>query len=135
MISIILMLIIPKALIAEDIVPLELQTRTYSKNELVQKVYHYAKIHKNNPEIMIRTINCENDTWDIERQSELKYKKGNRWGFSAGIYEKSYGLAMIHLPDHPYITREQATDPDFAIDYMAEHLGRDVTWSCYKKAR
>ena len=113
----------PLNLIAEDVVPKELET--YTKNELIEKVYKYAKIHKNSPDKIIKTINCENREWDIKLQSRIINKRGNR--------EDSWGLSQIHLPSHPDITKKQAQDPDFAINYMAEHLGRDVTWSCYKK--
>lgn len=80
-----------------------------------------------------RTMSCENDTYDPKRQSELKYKSGNRWGKIVGSYEESYGLAMIHLPDHPEITYEQATNAEFSVHYMAEQfsLGRAWMWSCY----
>ncbi len=123
-------LIRPKQLVAEDVAPVELHI--YTKAELIDKVYKYANIWKNNPQKIIKTINCENRDWDVKLQSGLKYKAGNRWGLPAGSLEKSYGLSQIHLPDHKDITYEQAVDPDFAISYMAEHLGRDVSWSCYK---
>jgi len=127
------MLLFPNNLIAEDTIPKELIKKEYTKQELINKVYQYSEIHNQDPIKVKRTIDCENRDWDIDLQSLLTYKAGNRWGFAEGTYEKSYGLAQIHLPDHPDITYEQATDPDFAINYMAEHLGRDVTWSCYKK--
>jgi hypothetical protein len=126
-------LIRPQKLVAEDVVPIELLPKEYTKAELIQKVYKYAEIHKNNPKKIISTINCENTAWDVDLQSGLKYKPGNRWKQPAGSLEKSYGLAQIHLPDHPEISYKEAIDPDFAISYMAEHLGRDVTWSCHKK--
>ncbi len=126
-------LVVPQCLIAEDTVPPELLPKVYTKSELVDKVYTYAKIWKNDPQKIIKTINCEDVTWDVKKQSDLRYKSGNRWKVPAGELEKSYGLSQIHLPDHPNIIYEQAIDPDFAISYMAEHLGRDDTWSCYKK--
>lgn len=113
----------PQKLIAEDVVPKELIV--YTKDELIQKVYHYAKIHNNNADKIIKTINCENREWDVKLQSRIINSKGER--------EDSWGLSQIHLPSHPTITKEQAQDPDFAINFMAQHLGRDVTWSCYKK--
>ncbi len=45
--------------------------------------------------------------------------------------ENSWGLAQIHLTSHPHITKEQAIDPEFAIDYLAKHLTRGTDkWSC-----
>ena len=47
---------------------------------------------------------------------------------------KSFGVFQIYLPAHPYITKEQALNPWFninwAIDRMAE--GKWNMWSCYK---
>lgn len=111
----------PKQLIALD----EVSHETPSKSELIQKVYQYAALHKNSPRKIIDTINCENKEWDVDLQSRIINKKG--------IREDSWGLAQIHLPSHPNITKEQATDPDFALNYIAEHLGRDDNWSCYKR--
>lgn len=36
--------------------------------------------------------------------------------------ERSYGLGQINLNAHPQITKEQATDPGFAIDFVANRL-------------
>lgn len=113
----------PQKLAAEDILP-EVP-KTYTKLELLDKVYQYAEIHKNSPKTIIATINCENKDWDPNLQSRIINKQGVR--------EESYGLAQIYLPAHPNITKAQATDPDFALDYIAQHLGRDDSWSCYKK--
>lgn len=97
-----------------------------TKQDLVQLVYEYADYHNVNPKVMIATINCENDTWDPLRQSDY-YKNGKR--------EQSYGLAQIHLPAHPEITKEDAQDPNFALNFMAEQMskGKASAWSCYRK--
>lgn len=106
----------------------------YTKDELVKKVYHYADIYGVNPSVMVRLISCENRDWNPNKQSDLRYKEGNRWGFPVGTEEKSYGLSQIHLPDNKPITIDQATDPDFSLDFMASNLakGRGNMWTCYK---
>jgi hypothetical protein len=48
-----------------------------------------------------------------------------------GTREPSYGLAQIHLEYHPTVTKEQAIDPDFAIDFMAKNWHK-VRWYCRK---
>lgn len=120
------MIVLPKHLIAEDVVPKQLP-QDLTKLELVQKVYKYADEYDVNPKTMVRLINCENTDWDTDLQSRIVNKKG--------IREKSYGLSQIHLPDHPDITKEQATDADFSLKFMAENLkkGKGTMWSCYKK--
>lgn len=119
-------LIKPKQLIAEDVVPKEL-IKEPTKDELIQKVYKYAKDYNVNPKVMTNVINCENKEWDTNLQSRIINKKGLR--------EESYGLSQIHLPSHPSINLDQATDPDFAIEFMAKNMskGKASMWSCYNK--
>ena len=47
----------------------------------------------------------------------------------------SFGIAQIHLPAHPDITKQEALDPNFAIPWTALQfsLGRQKMWSCYTK--
>ncbi len=82
---------------------------------------------------LMRTLTNENRTFEPCLQSGLTYKAGNRWGFAAGTREKSFGLAQIHLPDHPTITKEQACDPDFSVRFMAKKFseGRQRMWMGY----
>lgn len=117
----------PKHLIAEDVVIQEPVSEDYTKLELVEKVYKYADEYQVSSKTMLKIINCENKEWDTDLQSRIKNKKGVR--------EKSYGLSQIHLPSHPDITKEQANDPDFAIEFMAKNIkqGKASIWSCYKK--
>lgn len=116
------LIIKPKQLIAEDVVPKELMV--YTKNDLIQLTYKYAEIYNVNPKTMLNIINCENTEWDIDLQSRIINKKG--------IREESYGLSQIHLPSHPDISKEQATDPDFALEFMAKNIskGKISMWSC-----
>lgn len=97
----------------------------------------YSKEYKVSAKTMTAVINCENKPLDPELQSELKYKKGNRWKQPAGSREQSFGLVQIHLPDHPEITKAEATDPDFSIEFLADQLsrGRGSQWTCYRKLR
>lgn len=58
-------------------------------------------------------------------------------GFNAkavGDQGQSFGMAQIHLPSHPDITREQALDPFFAIDWTAQQFkeGNANLWTCYR---
>ena len=47
---------------------------------------------------------------------------------------KSFGVAQIHLPSHPNITKEQALDPLWAIDWTAQQFkaGKAKMWTCYR---
>lgn len=46
----------------------------------------------------------------------------------------SFGLSQIHTPAWPNITKEQAFDEDFAIEFMAEKFSKNKQnlWSCYR---
>jgi hypothetical protein len=47
----------------------------------------------------------------------------------------SFGLSQIHLPSWGgQITKEQALDPNFALEFMAEKLskGKGKLWTCYR---
>lgn len=46
--------------------------------------------------------------------------------------EESYGLAQIHLPSHPNISREQAMDAYFALDFLVENWA-GVAWFGYDR--
>lgn len=123
------MLVLPKALNASEVVP---KSTPPTKSELIQKVYQYADDYNVNPKRMVSIINCENKQWIPDLQSGLKYKKGNRWKQPAGSQEKSYGLAQIHLPDHPDVSIQEAKDADYSIEFMAKNLDK-VKWSCDKR--
>lgn len=84
---------------------------------------------------MMRTLRNENDTFQFDRQSEIRYKEGNRWKLPAGTRERSFGVAQIHLPDNPHVTEAQAKDPDFSIEFMAQKFseGKARMWMGYRK--
>jgi len=98
-------------------------------------VCKYAKEYGVSAKQITNIINCENRSWNTTLQSGIRYKKDYpTLGIKAGELERSYGLSQIHLPAHPYITHEQATNPDFAIEFMAKALseGKGTMWTCYR---
>lgn len=50
-----------------------------------------------------------------------------------GDHGTSFGVVQIHMPAHPDITLEQATDPLWAINWAAEQWskGNAAAWSCW----
>ena len=54
---------------------------------------------------------------------------------SIGDKGTSFGLAQIHLPAHPEITRQEALDPLWSIDWAAKQFseGHASMWSCFNK--
>lgn len=97
------------------------------KEYYLSLVEKYAIEYNVSATTMKKVISCENNTWDPKRQSDIINSKGER--------ENSWGLSQIHLPSHPHISREQAQDPEFSIEFMAKAFskGQQTKWSCYKK--
>lgn len=135
---------IPKTIESEpevaNIVP-EVVLRV-GKDAYIDDVKRFAQKYSVSYLTMERVIDCENDTWDPERQSQVRYTEGQiarnpHWGV-AGEREKSFGLVQIHIPagnkwNGKTITEEMAKDPLFAIEFLAYKLskGRGGMWSCY----
>lgn len=79
-------------------------------------------------------IGCESG-WDTTIQSHHTYHERNvPKGYKVGDREQSFGLVQIHIPAHPSITKEQAKDPEFALEFLAKNLaaGKAGMWTCSK---
>lgn len=93
-------------------------------------IKHYASQYKVSAKLMLSIVTCETaGTFDPSIQSYVKAKGPNG-------REDSWGLSQIHLPSWPKITREQAQDPHFALNFLAEKLskGQAYLWSCYNNS-
>lgn len=56
------------------------------------------------------------------------------WKINAvGDDGQSYGLAQIHLPSNPDVTRAEAEDPIFSLNFIIDGWleGRQERWTCY----
>ena len=107
-----------------------------TRRELVkEKIDELATKYGANSEEMYATIaRCENKELDPNKQSGHRYNfESPKRGIVKGEQEQSFGLAMIHLPDHPDISKSEATDPEFALDWMAQEFakGREKQWTCH----
>jgi hypothetical protein len=53
---------------------------------------------------------------------------------AVGDHGYSFGLVQIYLPAHPDISKEQALDPEFALDFLASHLAnrQGYFWTCWR---
>lgn len=54
---------------------------------------------------------------------------------AVGDNDTSFGVAQIHLPAHPEITKAEALDPLWAINWAAAQFaaGREHEWTCYNE--
>lgn len=135
--ALVLAILIPeKSIIQQNTVDAVVTTATKpTKEEVIEKIKFYSHKYGVSYQWMYAGVKCETaNTFDTEIQSTVRYNFSDpKRGIVKGEREKSFGLAQIHLPDHPNITLEQAQDADFALDFMAEHLSRgDVIWYCMK---
>ena len=93
---------------------------------LINKVYQTAKVYGVSGYQMERTIECESRFNNI--QSTAKDKTGPNG------YEDSWGISQIHLPSHPEVSRAEAMDEHFAIEWMAKNFNnRYVVWYGYSR--
>lgn len=98
---------------------------------LINEIYFQAKRYGVNGYQMERTIECESRFNNIQSTAYkvIKDKKGR---VIKRIREESYGLAQIYLPAHPEVTKAQALDEHFAIEWMAKHFNDPgVVWYGY----
>lgn len=110
------------------------ETTKTGREAYISIVKAKATEHSVSASLMISIIDCENKNWQPDLQSGLYYKKDRpKQGLVKGQREQSFGLVQIHLPDHPSISYEQATNPTFSINFLAQELraGRGGQWSCY----
>ena len=123
---------------AEEVVPEEVQgtDNVPGPREMPEwvreKISHYAEEYGVLQWVMEEVVRCETaGTFDPEIQSQHFYPPGS--GHGSG-QEQSFGLAQIHLPAHPHVSYEEATDPDFALEFMAKNMaeGQASMWTCWK---
>ena len=82
-----------------------------------------AKIYGVSGYQMERTIECESRFNNIQSTA---YQNGAR--------EDSWGIAQIHLPSHPEVSRDEALDEEFTIEWMAKNFNNPyVTWYGYSR--
>lgn len=53
---------------------------------------------------------------------------------AVGDHDTSFGVAQIHLPAHKDISKEQALDPMWAIDWSARQFAahNEKIWTCWR---
>lgn len=80
-------------------------------------IRHAALEFGADPDSLLATLTCESDL-DIH---------------AVGDSNSSFGISQIHLPAHPEISKEQALDPEWSIDWAARMFaqGRQSMWTCY----
>lgn len=72
------------------------------------------------------TIQCESG-WNPTVQSAYKTPSNE--------LEDSWGLVQINLEENPTVTKQEALDPEFALQFMAKEWvdGNASHWTAYRK--
>ncbi len=79
-------------------------------------ISHYSEVYGIASSTLYATLKCE---------SKLNPA-------AVGDYGTSFGIAQIHLPAHPSITKAEALNADFSIHWAAKQfsLGHQGMWTC-----
>lgn len=91
---------------------------SWTVQEVKDMTNQYADAYKVSRSTMNAVVSCE---------SGYDY-------LATGDSGHSIGVSQIHGPSHPEITKDQALDPDFALDFMAKSIasGKGRMWTCYR---
>lgn len=116
---------------AEEVAPkvdhviFEVDYSHMTEERVMELVDEAAQKYHVSADRMKATMRCENPELDPYLQSHIVQK---------GVREDSWGLAQIWLPAHPEISKKDAQNPYFAIDFMAKEFseGRAWKWTCYR---
>lgn len=96
---------------------------TYSEQQIKVIVDEYSIKYGVDSTRVLETIRCES-----------RFKNVQSGIVSQGIREDSWGIVQIHLPSHPTISKQQALQPEFALEWMVKQFsnGKAKQWSCYR---
>ena len=98
------------------------QATSFVKNDYQYLIDKYAQIWSVSPELIKSIANCES--------SMNRYAVNDNPGV-----ELSVGISQINLLAHTNITREQAEDPEFSINFIAKHIASGdaprMWYTCY----
>jgi len=94
------------------------QQTEWTVDDVKALVDTYADKYSVSRQLMHKVVSCE---------SGYKYN-------AVGDGGKSFGLSQIHSPSHPSVTYKQATNADFALEFMASNIakGKGKMWTCYR---
>lgn len=95
------------------------------KAEIIQAVISACEKYGADKTVALFIVQEEDREYDPTIQSLYPSKTGPNGR------EDSWGIAQIHLPDHPNITREQAQNITFSAEFLAQNLaaGNCYLWS------
>mgnify|MGYP003403430693 FL=1 len=96
---------------------------SYGATYTLDQISELASKYPEYKSTILRVSWCESHYKNV--QSDIYYK---------GSREDSWGIAQINLYWHPEVSKAQALDPEFAIDFMAKRFkaGKASEWTCWR---
>jgi hypothetical protein len=96
----------------------------YSEQQIKVLVNEYANKYGVDANQMLETIRCES----------VGFKNVQSGHILKGVREDSWGIAQINLYWNPEVTKEQALNPDFSVEFMAKKFsqGKYHRWTCWR---
>lgn len=119
----------PQVILSTTTTPVEAPIRAEMASSTIKQLIHDKGIEAGLSEAkigqIIAVVECESQFENV--QSRCLYKNGER--------ELSFGISQIHLPAHPNITKEQALDIEFAVDFIVNAWvnNEQSKWTCARK--
>ena len=97
----------------------EPKTAPHATEDIKSMISLYADRYHVSSQVLTKIVECESSF-------NTDATNSNQWEFSRG-------LVQINLLTHPEVTEEQATNPSFALDFLAKNVakGKGKMWSCY----
>lgn len=117
----------------EESVERALQQIPHTSNktsDVIRYIYEQAPKHGVNPDIVAHVAWCESEFWNIQSRVFYTFTDPTR-GIVQNAREKSFGIFMIHTPDHN-VTQDQALDQYFSVDWAITKIKKNAfVWYAY----
>jgi hypothetical protein len=96
----------------------------YSEQQIIDLIGVYATKYGVDASQMLETVRCES----------VGFKNVQSGHILNGVREDSWGIVQINLYWNPEVTKQQALDPYFSMDFMARKfkLGKQDRWTCWR---
>lgn len=102
--------------------PIEVKNSSLCDESVSKCISYYSKKYDVPESILSSIIKCQSSN--------------NPMAHNNSPVEDSWGLVQINLKAHTNITKAQATDPEFAVEFLAKNFDKAPRmWvTCYRKA-
>ena len=96
------------------------ETKPEPVESIKEKILRYSLKYDVNPKEIENIVKCETGSEDVNKASTTIQ---SRYLIGTPRRELSFGVAQIHISAHG-ITREQAYDVDYSLDFLANHWSK-----------